>query len=346
MPRVSVLMPVYNGEEHLRQAIASILEQSFRDLELIIVSEAGTSQASLEIIASFTDPRIVHLHNAERLGLSRSLNRGAEAARGEYLARMDADDVALPERLEKQAAFLDAHPEVSLLGTAIAITDSAGGPLGRIDYPRSPGATAMEAVLRTPLAHPTVMMRRESFVSLGGYDPLAKSGEDYLLWLRALRQMNACSLHQPLLRYRWHGSNATLSGAKGQADRADRAALAYVNGREEDLRSLSLIRNRALVREPGEASQAAGLLLGIWRELPAAIPGARRNREAAASYARIWISLILRSRGGLGERGSVLLTAARALGPRAILALPQGFLRLITYSATQGNVASGGRDKP
>ena len=111
MPKVSVLMPVYNTRpEHLREAVQSVLSQTFTDFELLILNDGSTVQGLEEVVRSFHDPRIVYAENERNLGISRTRNRLMDMARGEYFAVMDHDDVSLPERLEKQTAFLDAHP--------------------------------------------------------------------------------------------------------------------------------------------------------------------------------------------------------------------------------------------
>jgi len=115
-PTVSVLMPVFNGEQFLRPAMNSILNQTFTDFEFIIVDD-GSTDHSREILNSYTDSRVRLICNESNIGLTDSLNRGLEAASGNYIARMDQDDISLPERLAKQVAFMDSHPEVGVCGT-------------------------------------------------------------------------------------------------------------------------------------------------------------------------------------------------------------------------------------
>ena len=125
MPKVSVVMSVYNGERHLREAVDSILNQTFGDLEFIIVDD-GSRDRTWEILQSYDDSRIVLLRNEQNIGLTKSLNRGLAATRGEYVARMDADDVSLPQRLERQVGFLDQHPEIGLVGCAFLQINEGG----------------------------------------------------------------------------------------------------------------------------------------------------------------------------------------------------------------------------
>jgi glycosyltransferase involved in cell wall biosynthesis len=115
-PKISVVMPVYNGKEYLALAVESILRQTFADFEFIIIND-GSTDNSADIAASYEDPRIKLLHNDKNLGLIPSFNRGLENSRGEYIARMDADDIAFPDRFKKQVAFLDDHPDIALCGS-------------------------------------------------------------------------------------------------------------------------------------------------------------------------------------------------------------------------------------
>src|SRR5690625_2292310 len=159
-PRVSVLMAVYNGGEHLPQAVDSILSQTFSDFEFIIVNDGSTDDSQIVLDAyAKTDKRIRVLHQ-ENTGLVGALNAGLEEARGEFVARMDADDVAFPDRLKEQVAFLDKNPSVGLLGARVITTNSQGQRTGGWKVPTSPGYVGWRLLFRTVLAHPAVMFRR------------------------------------------------------------------------------------------------------------------------------------------------------------------------------------------
>ena len=120
MPRVSVLMPVYNTHpEHLREAMDSILAQTFTDFEFLILNDCSTDSGVEEVVKSYHDPRIIYAVNDHNLGISGSRNRLIDMARGEYLAVMDHDDFSFPDRLEKEAAFLDTHPDVGIVGSLV-----------------------------------------------------------------------------------------------------------------------------------------------------------------------------------------------------------------------------------
>lgn len=206
---ITVLLPVYNGDRYLRETIESILTQTYTDFELLIVDD-GSTDSSLAIIESFIDDRIRILKNKERLKLSGALNRGMEEAKGKYIARMDADDIALPERLQKQFEYMERHPEVGMCGTAIEIFGKAKT---RNDiYPKSADEIKAYALFDCPFCHPTVMMRRELFLKHDlWYDGSYYPTEDYELWARAIDLFPVVNLGEVLLRYRVHDSSMTGS---------------------------------------------------------------------------------------------------------------------------------------
>ena len=178
-PTVSVVMPVLNGEKYLAEAMKSVLDQTFRDFEFIIIND-GSTDSTEEIIQTFTDPRIVYLKNEANLGLSKSFNKGIAAARGRYIARMDADDVALPDRFEKELAFLESRPEIAVVGTAIWRIDENGRKLGLSRKATEPQALKWQCFFSTPLFHPTVMARAE-VLKENPFDESLPSSEDYEL---------------------------------------------------------------------------------------------------------------------------------------------------------------------
>lgn len=204
-PKVSVVMSVYNGEKYLREAIDSILEQAFRDLEFVIVDD-GSTDSTWAILASYNDPRIVLLRNEENIGLTRSLNKGLAVARGEYIARMDADDTSLPERLEKQVAYLDAHPGVGLIGTWVEIIGERGERLSVLRRPVAPLFVKWSLLFDNCLIHSTVMYRRALVEKLGGYDLLSFYAQDYELWSLMSFETQIAVLPEILVRWRSHSA--------------------------------------------------------------------------------------------------------------------------------------------
>jgi glycosyltransferase involved in cell wall biosynthesis len=207
MPKVSVVMPVYNGEKYLTEAIESILGQTFQDFELIVADD-GSTDKTVSIIKTFSDRRLIHLRLSHR-GLVPTLNDGVRVARGEYIARMDADDIALPTRLAEQVSFLDAHRQVVVIGSHVATIDGDGRETGTYTYPPE-NSVDIKRYLRKGNAfiHPTTMFRKEAFLSVGGYRKYLHA-EDYELWTRLLSKGEMVNSDHPLLRYRVHANSVT-----------------------------------------------------------------------------------------------------------------------------------------
>ncbi len=203
-PLVSVVMSVFDGEAWLAESVESILAQTERDLELVVVDD-GSTDGSGEILAELArrDPRIRLFRNEANQGQAAALNRGLEASGGRYVARMDADDVAEPERLAAQIAWLERRPEVGLLGTAVRRIDDEGRPGALRRRPASDLEIRWACLLESPFMHPTVMLRRAVLEEYGlRYDERLRTAQDYDLWVRLLRRTRAANLPEPLVRYR------------------------------------------------------------------------------------------------------------------------------------------------
>jgi hypothetical protein len=214
---VSVVLPVYNAERFVVEAVESILRQSLAAFELIVIDD-GSTDRSRDLLAAIDsrDPRI-RLISRENRGLTRSLNEGLNAATGEYVAIMNADDIALPDRLARQAAFLDAHPRVAAVGTQTQLLgdDRGRGPSTRL--PESPEAVRAFMLRASPLAHPSVMLRRSAALAIGGYRPQMEPAEDYDLWLRLAEHHDLANLPEVLLEYRVHSGQATAKACEAVA---------------------------------------------------------------------------------------------------------------------------------
>lgn len=211
MPLVSVILPVYNAERFLREAIDSILTQTFRDFELILLND-GSTDGSEAIIQSYQDKRIVYLKNEKNEGLVYTLNKGIDTAKGQYIARMDADDVAVRERLERQLGYLRTKKDIGVVASAIQFINEKGA---------LQGPWALDAKTITPvqirsvmareccIAHPSVMAR-SSLMKRFKYNPTQKNIEDYDLWLRMMNgSIGFAKIDQPLLWYRIHPTSIT-----------------------------------------------------------------------------------------------------------------------------------------
>lgn len=203
MPAVSVLMPVYNSEAHIARAIDSIREQTWRDWEMIIVDDGCTDgTASVLEAAAAVDHRIQVIRNDENRGLAASLNLAFERASGEFIARMDGDDVSLEKRLETQVRFLREHPQIDVLGTAAWDLDSDGRRIGISSRRQTHDEIVSYMYRETPFIHPSVMLRRRFLETLGGYDESFRRAQDTDLWLRGYRRFRFHNLTEPLLEYR------------------------------------------------------------------------------------------------------------------------------------------------
>ena len=208
-PLVSVLMAAHDAARFLHVAIQSILRQTVADLELVVVDDASGDRTAA-ILAEVADPRLVLLRNDERLGLAASLNRGLDAARGRYVARLDADDVALPDRLERQLARIRAEPAIAVVGSAALELDSRGRPGAFHSMPSSADAIRWHSLFGAPFLHPSVLVDREVLEKHGlRYDSEFLESEDYDLWARLLAYAEGDNLPEPLLLYRVHSGQAS-----------------------------------------------------------------------------------------------------------------------------------------
>lgn len=210
MPKVSVIMSVYNGSRYLSQSLESILNQTFTDFEFIIVDD-GSTDNTWEILTEYAarDSRIILIRNEKNIGLTKSLNKGLARAQGEYIARQDADDFSLPDRFEHQVRFLDTHSEVGVLGTAFYIIDEDGNVSGTVTPPQESALLHWLLLFCNPIPHPTVMARRKLICAVNGYNPEFVTAQDYDLWARLSDITRFAILPIPLVCYRRHTKSIT-----------------------------------------------------------------------------------------------------------------------------------------
>jgi len=201
-PKVTVLMPVYNGGKFLSHSIESILQQTFKDFEFLIVND-GSTDSSAEVVSSYSDDRIRLVSTKRNKGLAYSLNKGIKLARGKYIARMDADDISLPQRLEKQMKFLELHPKVGVCSTWVSFFTKIPGIGGK--YCPTGGSEIIKArlIFENVIQHPTVMLKK-SLISKKGYPTEYPYAEDYCLWTELAEKTDFAILPKILLRYRLH----------------------------------------------------------------------------------------------------------------------------------------------
>lgn len=306
-PRVSVLMAAYNAMPYLPAAVDSILGQTLQDFEFVIIDD-GSTDDSAAYLASLSDPRVRVIWQ-ENAGLSAALNRGLQACRAPYVARMDADDFSLPERLERQAHYLDEHAEVGCLGCQAAPFGErrAGESFNLPTTHQSIMQSLAEG--RHAIVHPSVMMRRDAVQQIGGYWPMRVVAEDYDLFLRLGEVTEFASLDEVLFRYRFHMASINGSGMKRLR------------------RSVDYACDRAKRRRAGEPAISFEDFCAARDRAPAL----SRWRESVDAYARSSY------RAGIGDlygrhvaRGYFALALAAALAPQLTV---QRLARLLGFAA-------------
>jgi glycosyltransferase involved in cell wall biosynthesis len=208
-PKVTVLMPAYNVEKYIGDAIASVLRQSFKDFELLIIND-GSTDNTVKVIESFKDARI-KLISQENKGVAPALNTGLIYATAPYIARFDADDICYPERLKIQYEFITAHPEYSIIGSSADYMDADNNYI----FTQHPVAHLNEEIQDLvysvcPFIHSSVFYKKDVIISKGGYNEDAYTYEDHFLWINILRDTKACNLSQPLIKVRLNPESVTI----------------------------------------------------------------------------------------------------------------------------------------
>lgn len=221
VPCVSVVMSVFNGARFLREAIESVLGQTFTDFEFIIIDD-GSIDDTWRILTAYAaqDPRIVLIRNEKNQGIAYSVNRGLAQARGKYIARMDADDVTVPERLARQVQFLENHPEIGMVGSNLFYIDCSGNITpSRWSPPRLHHLIKWRLCFKDPIANVTVMMRRDLVIQLNGYQAEYESfAEDYDLWQR-MSQVTRMANLPDVFTYARRGKTYTSNVSSQHSDR-------------------------------------------------------------------------------------------------------------------------------
>ncbi|HEX3579859.1 MAG TPA: glycosyltransferase [Thermoanaerobaculia bacterium] len=249
-PAVTVLMAVRNpGADFFRQAVESVLSQTFDDFELIIVQDPSQVPVE-EILAGISDSRIRVHRNESQVGLAQSLNIGLALARGALIARIDSDDLCLPQRLERQVAFLAEHPEIDVYGSRIIVIDDKGKAVGRRLLPLSHEEIAVRMRRTNCVSHPSVMFRRASVERVGGYEA-NQVVEDFELWCRMLtRGARFAASAEPLILYRFHEGALKFSLARPTITNMREIKLRYFRGQLGFLDRLRLFAERLLLFLP------------------------------------------------------------------------------------------------
>ena len=226
-PRISVVMPVWNGEKYLAEAIDGILHQTFRDFEFIIVDD-GSTDATPEILKSCSDPRL-RLHRLDHAGIVKALNHGVSQARAEWIARQDADDISLPGRLEAQWKALNSNPNAILAHTHVEWIGEDGHNLGSkgARFPRTRAFLALKLCFQCPIVHSTVMFNKQVFDKVDGYRPEERHAEDYSLWGRMLERGEFIGLPERLIKFRIHPLSVSKQNLETQIALTRKIAIAH-----------------------------------------------------------------------------------------------------------------------
>jgi Glycosyl transferase family 2 len=225
-PLISVLVPVFNGMPYLPETIESIRAQTFENFELIALDD-GSTDASAEYLSTVADGRL-RVERLQRGGLSAALNHGLQIAQAPIVARIDADDVALPDRFRLQFDYLEQHPGCLALGCQSLHVNERGEAVGEGRYPTTDAAIRWEALFRSPVLHPGSMYRGDVVRDVGGYRKEFDVAEDYDLWTRLLRRGTLGNLPQQLLRYRVHARSVCSVHKEKQVRQGARIAGAYL----------------------------------------------------------------------------------------------------------------------
>jgi glycosyltransferase involved in cell wall biosynthesis len=241
-------MSVYNGERYLSESVESILNQTFVDFEFLIIDDGSTDE-TWNILVDYGDQdrRIVLVRNEHNIGLTKSLNKGLNLARGKYVARQDADDVSLSKRVEVEYEFLEEDDEALLVGSNLEIIDHNGRRQGILNRACTPDHVAWWMLFYNYIGgHSAVLFRRTAALDIGGYDPSIRYAQDYDLWLRLLRLGDLAVLPDVLLRWRLHDGNVSVLVKEEQwrsaIKSAQRAIRALVGEKPSSAEMSALVR--------------------------------------------------------------------------------------------------------
>lgn len=219
-PKVSILLPVYNTELYIKEAIQGVLAQTFTNYEFLIIDD-GSTDTSQELIQSFNDKRIIFIKHEKNQGLIATLNEGVMRAKGVYVARIDADDIWTSiQKLEKQVMYLDNHPECVVVGTWANTINETGQITGTIRNPIHDNSIRQLLLIKNYLIHPSTLFRKESCVKAGVFHSDEKYVEDYGLWLRMGMLGTFANIPEYLMSYRIHKKSITQSKNKEQIKNA------------------------------------------------------------------------------------------------------------------------------
>ncbi len=318
-PAITVLMSVHNGLPFLAEAVSSVLAQTFFDFEFLILDDASTD-GTADYLRTLSDPRVRVITLAENIGLTAALNRGLHEARGEFIARQDADDLSHPRRLELQFGFMKMNPACAVVGSQAWLADARGRSLGKKNFPLGYRGICFAHLFDNALAHSAAMFRR---AAVDGYDETFTASQDYELWSRLSERHALANLPQRLVTLRVLDASITRTHKRPELIRRVQAAhyqrLFARTASDADLDLIALFRTRVV---PERLREFCALITALTASTEAAWPGVGSapdfRRTLALIHERTGYNLLtLSRRAGLGE----ILSALRAWPPM-LFAMP------------------------
>jgi glycosyltransferase involved in cell wall biosynthesis len=337
-PLVTVLMPVYNGGKYLRPTMETILEQTYRDFEFLIINDCSTD-GSLETIRSFSDPRIRIHTNDKNVGQTPSVNVGLKLARGKYIVINDADDFSLPKRIETQLDFIQKHPEYAVVGCSAYIMDKDGTINRVFRKPTDPRKIRLWILTDTPMIHGAVIMNREILLAEGGYDETHVTSQDFEFWSRLMRKgYRVTNVPDILVVIRHYAASMSSRAAERQTVENGRILRANINGMTSlNITDEEAIRHRTFFIAPERLSEdefrkAEELLISAYRNLNKGIEPdagfieADLHEKLVKPYTKFALSRL-----GEGQSGEARRLAKRYLdvyGPNRLLQV----IRLLSFA--------------
>lgn len=334
-PLVSVVMAVHNGERHLRAAMDSLMAQTCGDVEFVVIDD-GSTDSSAAILTSYAgDPRLVLLANPANIGLTKSLNLGLARARGLFIARMDADDVALPERLQRQLDHLRHHPDTGVLGLFSIKIDETGARHGPLTPPVGRDEVRWDSLFINPFHHPGIMFRRALLQRTGPYDETLATAQDFDLFARMLAVTEGENLPEFLLLYRVHADSITTRRRHEQLqvhDRIMQETIHRVTGRAMTAEQVRWLRSVVYAiqapDEPAPGERAIALYVDLLRDFLASGRVARPAQVVARALLR---ALLAWRRHGFSAGWLPSLSRLAGAAPLAIPATAVLCLRLALW---------------
>lgn len=286
-PLVTVLLPARNAAAYLPQALQSLWTQTLDDIEVVVVDD-GSDDGTTELLSREKDDRLVVV-GGSGAGIAAALNAGLAEARGTFIARMDADDVSVPDRLQRQLGFLDLHPDIGVVGSNIAFLRGDGRATARrTRLPITPEGVCLHLHIGNCLPHPTAVLRRELLERVGGYRVDRPAAEDYDLWLRLLPLTRLANLDACLVRYRQHAANASALSQRAGADSVAGQVAELLQDLLHEVVDVDAVRRLLLpnegVHDDADVASATGALHAVGRVLAMA---RSRSTLSAADLAAV-----------------------------------------------------------